>query len=242
VTAGAGPPSQTVVVLAKAPVAGRSKTRLTPPYLPVQAALLARAALLDTLESVHSWAQGGPRRRAVLALDGDRSALGEVELTSFAVVRQREGDHATRIAGAVLDASEIDERPGPVVLVGMDTPQLTPTDLGRAHELLARHDAVLAPAQDGGWWLLGLTADWVPAVGELLDGVPTSTDRTGALQRSRLQESGLTVASLRMLRDVDLAADVPAVSVACHPGSRFATAALTVIATPAENAPKEQAS
>src|SRR6266487_545325 len=60
----------TVIVLAKAPVPGRVKTRLSPPFTPAQAARLAEAALADTLETVLSTASANP----VLALDGEPGA------------------------------------------------------------------------------------------------------------------------------------------------------------------------
>ncbi|NEB80628.1 glycosyltransferase, partial [Streptomyces sp. SID14478] len=57
--------STTVLVLAKAPVPGRVKTRLTPPFTPVEAARLAAAALRDTLDAVLA----APARRRVLVLE-----------------------------------------------------------------------------------------------------------------------------------------------------------------------------
>ncbi|MER7155711.1 glycosyltransferase, partial [Streptomyces lydicus] len=71
-----------------------------------------------------------------------------------------------------------------------------------------------------GFWALGL-ADPARAAA-LVRGVPMSTDRTGAIQRCRLVEAGLSVSDLPVLRDVDTAADAAAVATCCSPGSRFA--------------------
>ena len=100
------------------------------------------------------------------------------------------------------------------LLIGMDTPQLTPSLLIVDWEVA---DAWFGPAADGGFWALGLRVP-DPA---LVRGVPMSTANTRASQRARLHTAGLRVADLPQLRDVDTAED--AVAVACQaPRSRFA--------------------
>jgi glycosyltransferase A (GT-A) superfamily protein (DUF2064 family) len=194
----------TVLVLAKQPLPGHSKTRLAPRYGDVGAARLAAAALADTLDVVRQV----PRARKVLVLAGDPQG---VDCAGFQVVGQAAGSHAERIQAAF----ELVD--GPAVLVGMDTPQLRPglVDLDRS----APVDAWLGPAQDGGWWAMGLRHAARDA-GRVLAGVPMSTPRTGALQRIRLEEAGLRVAVLPTLRDVDEPDDARAVA-ALIPRSRF---------------------
>ena len=104
-----------IAVIAKAPVAGRSKTRLTPPCTPEQAAALASAALADTLAAVAAT----PGARRVLVLDG---APGPWLRPGFEVLAQRGAGLAERLAAAFADIGE------PALVVGMDTPQLTPRD------------------------------------------------------------------------------------------------------------------
>lgn len=96
--------------MAKAPVRGRVKTRLCPPYTPEEAARLAEAALADTLDAV---AGCGVSRR-ILALDGEP---GSWLPAGFEVVRQAAGAFDERLAAA-WDAAR-----GPGVQIGMDTPQ-----------------------------------------------------------------------------------------------------------------------
>jgi rSAM/selenodomain-associated transferase 1 len=194
-----------LLVLAKAPVAGRVKTRLCPPLTPAGAAEVAAAALQDTLDVVRAV----PAARRVLVLDGDYDAPG------FAVQPQRGGPMPERLAAAFDDCA----RELPTLLVGMDTPQLTPELLQQAVEALLAHPAVLGLATDGGWWTLGLQQ---PA-GRLLRGVPTSRDDTGALQLAALRSAGLDPHLLPPLRDVDTAEDARAVA-ALAPGGRFAAA------------------
>jgi rSAM/selenodomain-associated transferase 1 len=185
------------------------KTRLTPPYSPAEAAELAAAALDDTLHAVAA----APVAARVLALDDLRHPVRE----GFEVIGQRGGGLDERLAWAFEDAYAL--RPLPVVLVGMDTPQLTPYLLDLAAGALEGHDAVFGPATDGGYWLLGLRRP-DPA---LLLGVPMSEPTTGAAQLRRLREAGLSVAMLPCLTDVDDAAAARTVA-AQAPGSRFAAA------------------
>ena len=209
-----------VLVVAKAPVAGLVKTRLGVEIGMERAADLAAAALLDTLRTCVA-AVGVDRCR--LALDGDLATTPYadrlVAATDGWVVFPQRGDSlADRIAQAMVDLA--DEAPGPVVQIAMDTPQVEVADLtGVAGRLACGTDAVLADAEDGGWWALGL-AD--PRHAEHLRGVPTSTPTTGEDTRRALGAAGLRVGGARMLRDVDTAADAAAVAAACTPGSEFA--------------------
>ena len=199
-----------VMVIAKEPVPGRVKTRLTPPYTPVEAAELAEAALADTLAAV---ASAGVARQ-VLALAG---TPGRWLPLGFDVIAQRGGDLDERIAWALADA--LVTSPAPLVLIGMDTPQVTPALLAQAAEPLVSGtaDATFGPAEDGGFWLLGLR-EIDPA---LVLGVPMSRDDTGARQLARLHHAGLRVRLLPELADVDTAAEAERIA-AATPGSAFA--------------------
>jgi len=194
-----------LVVIAKAPVPGRVKTRLTPPCTPGQAARLARAALLDTLAACGR-ATGAGRR--VIALDGEPDGWLPA---GWDVVAQRGDGLAARLGHAFADVG------GPALLVGMDTPQLTPGRLDAGLAALARFDAVFGPATDGGYWALGLREP-DPAV---FARVPMSHAHTGAVQRARLDGLGLRTADLPALLDVDDIAGARAVA-AQAPASRFA--------------------
>jgi uncharacterized protein len=200
--------SPALVVIAKAPRAGHSKTRLCPPCTPGQAAALARAALADTLEAVRAT----PAPRHVLVLDG---APGEWLPDGFDVLPQHGGGLDKRLADAFEDVA------GPALLIGMDTPQVTPRDLRDALARLAEPgiDAVLGPAPDGGYWAIGLRK---PDPDVFL-GVPMSSARTCSAQRARLSKLGLRVRELPALRDVDRIADARAVA-ALAPTGRFARA------------------
>ena len=200
-----------LLVITKAPVPGRSKTRLTPPCTPLQASQIAEAAVGDTLDAVRAT----PVRRRVVALDG---APGRLDLTGCVVVPQVEGDLGTRLAAAYADAMA--GAPLPTLLIGMDTPQVTPALLGEClATLLAAGpgSAVLGVAPDGGWWALGLHAAEAAAV---LPSVPMSRADTAVRTRAALEGAGLTVLDLPVLTDVDHFPDALAVAELCAEGTR----------------------
>lgn len=192
----------TVVVMAKSPRPGQVKTRLCPPFTAGEAAALAQAALVDTLEVV---LRTGARRR-VLALDGP---VGPWLPAGIEVVAQRGSGLDERIAGALAMVA------GPVVVVGMDTPQLT---VGHLSFTWQDHDAWFGPAEDGGFWGLALARPEP----DLIRGVPMSDPRTGDRQLDRLRAAGLRVGLLPRMRDVDTA-ECAAVVAAQAPHTRFAT-------------------
>jgi len=199
-----------LVLIAKEPVPGKVKTRLHPALSFVQAAELAAASIDDTIRT----AAEVPASRRILLLDGEHTPAGS---EGWDVVEQVAGDLDERLA-AMFD--RLDE---PVVLIGMDTPQLTASDLAPAFAAWAEPavagypDAWLGPACDGGFWALGMREPR----GELVRGIPMSRSDTGQLQLQRLTQAGLRVGMLTPLTDVDTIAD--AHYVAAHaPLSRFA--------------------
>jgi rSAM/selenodomain-associated transferase 1 len=195
---------EALVVIAKAPVPGRVKTRLCPPCSPGQAAALAEAALRDTLDAVRAT----PAARRVVVLDGAPGAwLGP----GLEVLAQRGDGLDERLAAAFADVG------GPALVVGMDTPQVTPALLEAGLRALGDNPAVLGDAHDGGFWALGLRSPDP----RLLVGVPMSTAHTGGAQRARLLGFGLRPGTLPALADVDDIAGARAVA-ATAPSTRFA--------------------
>lgn len=211
-----------LLVMAKAPVPGRVKTRLCPPATLAQAAEIAAASLLDTLDAVRTVPGGHP----VLALAGDlararRGAEITTALRDVRVVRQRGATLGKRIAAAHHDAARL--LPGLAILqIGMDTPQIVPSLLERCRGTLQAPgvDAVLGPADDGGWWVLGLRD---PSDARAVATVATSRPDTGARTEQALRDHGLRLSPVPGLRDVDTFDDAERVAAALG-GGRFATA------------------
>ena len=220
-----------VLVLAKAPVPGRAKTRLCPPATPEGAAGIAAAALLDTLDA----AAATPRARVVVALEGDtadavRAAEIDAALAPHVVVTQHGQSLGERIAAAHADtAARFPD--AATVQIGMDTPQL---DAGLLDDALRRvesgADAALGLALDGGWWVVALAR---PRTAAIITDVPTSTDETGrrTLAALRAALGHDAVVELPVLSDVDTADDAVAVS-ELVPHGRFAHAVGDLLPVP----------
>lgn len=193
----------TLVLIAKEPLPGKAKTRLHPPLTLEQAAQVAEAAIDDTLRALRPL----PATRRILLFDGAVRPPGSEE---YELLPQVGGTLDLRL-GAAFDAGD-----GPMILVGMDTPQLTAAHLAPAFERWDV-DAWFGPASDGGFWALGMREPR----GDLIRGVPMSTERTGADQLDRLLSAGLTVGMLPQLDDVDTISDARLVA-ALAPATRFA--------------------
>jgi glycosyltransferase A (GT-A) superfamily protein (DUF2064 family) len=192
----------TLLVVAKAPVPGLAKTRIAVDVGEVAAADLAAAALLDTLDTAVSTGMS-----VVVALTGDLDRAARYEelrtvLAGVVVVPQIGESFGERLARAHLDA---DAGRG-VVQVGMDSPHLQADDLAEAADRLDQHPSVLGPAEDGGWWLLGVRHG---SDASALASVEMSTPSTGQHTREVLPAP---TALIRTLRDVDTWADARAVA------------------------------
>jgi uncharacterized protein len=202
-----------VLVVAKAPVAGRAKTRLAALVGDERAAELAAAALLDTIDACREL---GAARHLSLTGDLDEAARGaeiSAALADWTVTPQRGDGFAERLVNAHLDAG-----PGLVVQIGMDTPQVTAAALHEVADAMTDHDAVLAPATDGGWWALARRdADVVRHVAQ----VRMSAEDTFIETLRALERAGAHVGRAAAMTDVDEVADAELVA-ALAPGTHFA--------------------
>ena len=184
-----------VALFAKAPLAGRVKTRLSPTLSPEEAAEVAGACLADTLERL-------TRRRDLtltLFLDGeaDEALLGLATRLGVPIRPQAEGSLGARLRvalGGLLEAGHVG-----VIAVGSDSPTLPPTRVAAAAAALRAHDAVLGPTEDGGYYLIGVSRPaWA-----LFEGIPWGTSGVARATRDRAAEAGISLAELEPWYDVD---------------------------------------
>lgn len=195
-----------LVLIAKEPLPGRAKTRLHPPLTLAQAANLAAACIDDTIAAV----SGLPASRRILFYDGE---IAPRSAGAFDLIPQPAGSLDERLAAL------FDQLTEPVILIGMDTPQVTAAHLAPVFTESVGVDAWFGPALDGGFWALGMREP----DGDLIRGVTMSRDDTGAVQHARLITAGLRIGVLPRLRDVDTFADAQAVA---HAAPRTSFAAL----------------
>lgn len=188
-------------MFAKAPLAGRVKTRLSPALDSDGAALLHRRMVLHTLNAACATLPGRVELHCSPSPDHpffvDCAARHDVTLT-----RQIDGDIGARMAHAMREAS----RENPLLLIGTDCPERTADDLLAAIDALETGcDAVFGPVEDGGYSLIGL-ARFEPA---LFAGIAWSTDRVMTQTGARMADHGFRWTSLPTLWDVDRPADLP---------------------------------
>ena len=186
-----------LVVFAKAPVIGGAKTRLASGIGKVAAWRRHRAMMARLLRVLPD-----RRWRTTLWVSPDTAVTRRfpgVWPQNGSRQRQGGGDLGARQARAFNGR-------GPVCVIGTDAPQVRRADIAAAFLALRRHDAVIGPAEDGGYWLLALNA---PAPGSLFDGIRWSHVQTRSDLEARLYAFGLTrIHQLRSLRDIDVAADL----------------------------------
>lgn len=180
----------------KEPRPGRVKTRLARDIGHVAAAWWFRHQCTRLLRRLRD-----PRWHLVLAVSPDRAALASrVWPADLPRVAQGGGDLGARMARMMRTAA-----PGPVCVIGADIPGITPPAIWRAFRALGAADAVFGPAEDGGYWLVGVrNAAHVPAT--LFDGVRWSTEH--ALADTIASIPGGRTALVDRLVDVDTVDDL----------------------------------
>lgn len=190
-----------LIVLAKAPAAGVTKTRLCPPLTPAEAAACAAATLVDTLAVARSI--GGCTLRLAHPPGAEESLaalFGDDLPATFAVPP---GDVGTAMEYAI--AYVLNHRATQVALIGSDLPSLPPAYIAHAFARLeGGADVVLGPAEDGGYYLIATTAPH-PA---LFAGIAWSTDAVFAQTVAKVAACGLTLATLPPWYDIDDMADL----------------------------------
>lgn len=185
-----------VVMMVKEPVPGRVKTRLGADIGMVPAAWWVRHQTNRMIRRLND-----PRWSLTLAIAPDRALRSPIWPAGPYRMGQSAGDLGDRMAGIFRALP-----PGPALIVGADIPGLAPLHLARAFDALGHHDAVIGPASDGGYWLIGLRRTAAIPAG-LFDSVRWSTPhaRSDTLATMR----GLRTIQTDLLDDVDSAADLP---------------------------------
>ncbi|MEI9804550.1 MAG: TIGR04282 family arsenosugar biosynthesis glycosyltransferase [Pseudolabrys sp.] len=198
-----------VAIVCKTPMAGQSKTRLSPPLKPEECAAISSCFIRDVSATIQSLADdGGVAAYAVYTPAGSEPMLRTLLPEPFALMLQGEGDLGARLVKCTADLLEAGH--AGAILVNSDTPTLPKAILRAAVNAVRRGDNVtLSPAFDGGYTLIGLSKPHP----RLFADIPWSTADVFRLTLERAREIGLPVetvpgwydvddgASLRMLED-----------------------------------------
>jgi rSAM/selenodomain-associated transferase 2/rSAM/selenodomain-associated transferase 1 len=207
-----------LILFGRYPVPGRTKTRLIPSIGPVGAADLQRRYTQKSLTTALQ--TGLPASSVAFCYTGGTAAQVKQWLGHSGIGFSRQvGDNlGNRMRNALQAALDRGDRP--VVLVGTDIPAMTAEHLETAFRALNRHDLVLGPSRDGGYWLIGMNR---PV--NLFQGIPWGRPDVLARTLEQARRQGLTVARLEPLNDIDTEADLAA----WQPDGRWRKPYLTVV-------------
>ena len=186
-------PEPRIIIFVKAPRPGFVKTRLAA-TIGNEAAC---AAYCQLTENVLTHLAPLPHLEIRFTPDDAEKEITQWLRDDWTSRPQGNGELGERMHRAFTEAN------GPAIIIGSDCPQVELSDFRTAAKALQTHDAVIGPATDGGYWLIGLNAPY-PA---LFKGIEWSTG--GVLQSTlaKADEAGLSVQLLRELEDVDTGAD-----------------------------------
>ena len=194
------------VIFAKAPVPGQVKTRLCPPLTADEAATIHGTFVLDTLERTKAAVTKMklPADRYLACAPSSATAFFRImeERQAVGLIDQEGEDLGARMNRACETLFQRGYQQ--VVIVGTDVPSLPLDYYRQALEQLERHDVVVGPALDGGYYMIGLKK----ALPALFRDIPWSTDRVLALTREKAMTMGLRIALLPEWRDVDTIDDL----------------------------------
>lgn len=185
-----------LIVMVKEPRPGRVKTRLGRAIGMVPAAWWFRHQTASLIRRLRD-----PRWRLELAVSPDREGLDSRVWPGDLPRRPQGGGNLGARMGRLLRQGP----PGAVLVIGGDIPGIRRRHIADAIRLLGTHDAVLGPAEDGGYWLIGLARRRAPPP-MMFHGVRWSSRHAMADTIATL--SGHRIAQATMLADVDTAADL----------------------------------
>jgi len=181
--------STALIVFAKAPIPGEVKTRLCPPLDPDEAASLHGTLVLDTVE----------RAKGLAGASLYVAGAPDLAHPFFKVLEGRYG-------AKLLPQDAFEQGAEDVLLTGTDLPTLPRARLQQALTLIKKHDVVLGPTADGGYYLIGLRK-MVPA---LFEGIAWSTAEVFADTKKKIEDAGLSLGLLPECRDLDTLEDLKA--------------------------------
>ena len=190
-----------VAIICKTPIAGQSKTRLSPPLRPDECAAISACFIGDLAATIDGLAGPAAQPYAVYTPPGTEAALTALLPPSFGLVPQGPGDLGARLLRGVADLLAAGH--AGAILVNSDSPTLPPSILQAAVDALLRGDPlVLAPALDGGYTLIGLAHPHP----RLFEDIEWSTETVFERTLERAREIALPVTVLDRWYDVDDAA------------------------------------
>lgn len=192
---------KSLLIFAREPLPGHVKTRLIPAIGESAAAELYEELLYRTL-SIFGNLLNIKKYLYCDSMDSDSSCCRRyADRFGFLFETQQGNDIGERMYHALNDALEHNDQ---AVLIGTDCPGYSDAYLEKAFALLDNHDAVIGPASDGGYVLIGIKKTHV----DLFNDIPWSTSKVLSATRERFKSLGWRWAELETLHDIDVPADL----------------------------------
>src|SRR5215470_8586653 len=193
-------PSVAIAILCKTPIAGFCKTRLSPPLFPEECAAISACFIRDLSATIDALARTvrGIVGYAVYTPIGSETRLQTLLPAGFHLLPQSDGDLGERLLNATVDL--LNAGHDGAILVNSDSPTLPLSILRAAVHAVRQGDAaVLSPALDGGYTLIGLTNPYA----RLFADIPWSTPQVYRLTLERAREINLPVIAVPQWYDID---------------------------------------
>ncbi len=194
--------SEQLIIFTRYPEPGKAKTRLIPVLGKEGAANLHRLMAQRTI-ATSLVLQNSRQLSVAIHYTGSSQQLIQDWLgTDMIYHQQSDGDLGARMSAAL--QKSLDFGIDKVVIIGTDCPKLKPEIIAKAFDELSEQDLVLGPAQDGGYYLIGLRR----RIPKLFDGIKWGTDEVFADTLAIAQKLGLNIAVLPILADIDRPEDL----------------------------------
>ncbi|NET10792.1 MAG: DUF2064 domain-containing protein [Symploca sp. SIO2B6] len=230
-----------LIVFTRYPEPGKTKTRLIPALGPDGAAMVQQKMTEWTLKQAHLWQQQRPPQQIPGLAQPQRSTSVDIRFaggsheqmqqwlgTGWTYLDQGDGNLGVRLIRAFQSA--FDQGATAVVAVGIDCPGITEHVLSQAYQQLQQYDTVIGPADDGGYYLIGLR-HLIPELFQQINwGTETVRQQTLAIAANK----GVVVAQLGLLPDVDRPEDL-LVWQQCDPDKKVPTSGQTSVIIPVLN-------
>ena len=189
-----------LIMVAKKPEPGFTKTRLCPPFTPQEAAQFYRCLMLDSLKLVNQ--VHGVEHCVAYAPIGARSYFQSLVPRGFRLIPQQGTDLGERLANVLADRFQHGYRK--VVVMNSDGPTLPLAYLEQAFRQLQHYDVSLGMGHDGGYYLIGMKQ----VQPELFENIAWSSDRVISQTLDACRRLQLKVHQLPQWYDVDVGDDL----------------------------------
>ncbi len=194
--------TESLIIFSRYPEAGKTKTRMIPVLGPEGAARLQREMTEHTLRQAQQLQSKRARSIEIHFTGGSQQLMVEWLGGDLLYLPQSNGDLGHRMMSAF--KSSFDRGINKVLIIGIDCPDLNAVLMAEAFDRLEKRDLVLGPAEDGGYYLIGLNS----LVPELFLNINWGSSEVLARTKNIANKLGLNIGYLQTLNDVDRPEDL----------------------------------